>query len=199
MAIVLTNCAVVDALREQPLADAGVWIDGGRIAAVGPVDEVLAEAERAMPVDVLDLEGAHVIPGLMNMHVHFGLALPGQTAFLSEGVAARTLRMAANARAALEAGVTTVRLLGEWQGTDMALRDAIESGAVPGPRIFTAGAWVVCTGGHAHAFGVEADGADGFRQAVRAQLRAGVDLIKICISGGIAGQHEGFGGQVPGK
>ena len=196
MATVLTNCAVVDALREQPLRDAGVWIDGNRIVAVGPVDDTLAEAEKAGPIESLDLGGAHVTPGLMNMHVHLGLALPGQIAFLSEGVAERTLRMAANARAALEAGVTTVRLLGEWQGTDMALRDAIDRGAIPGPRIFTAGAWVVCTGGHAHEFGIQADGADGFRRAVRSQLQAGVDLIKICISGGIAGKHEGFGAQL---
>lgn len=196
MATVLANCAVVDALQEQPLSDAGVWIDGNRIAAVGPVDCVLSEAKQAGSVNVVDLDGAHVMPGLMNMHVHFGLALPGQTEFLSEGVAARVLRMAANARAALAAGVTTVRLLGEWRGTDFALRDAIERGRASGPRIFTAGAPVVCTGGHGHQFAIEVDGADGFRQAVRSQLKAGADLIKICISGGIAGKHEGFGAQL---
>ena len=196
MAIVLVDCSVADPRLERALVDAGVWIDGNRVAAVGAVDDVLAEAQRAGPVEVFDLDGAHVLPGLMNMHVHLGLALPGQTEFLAEGVAARALRMASNAKAALEAGVTTVRLLGEWQGTDMAVRHAIERGQIPGPRIFTAGSWVVCTGGHAHQFGVEADGADGFRRAVRGQLKTGVDLVKICVSGGIAGEHEGFGGQL---
>lgn len=193
---VLANCTVVDAPRGEALADAGVWIDGTRIGAVGPVDEVLAAAERAAAVSVLDLDGSHLLPGLMNMHVHLGLALPGQTAFLSEDVLARALRMCSNARLALEAGVTTVRLLGEWRGTDFALRDAIDRGLVPGPRIFTAGAPIVCTGGHGHDFAVEVDGADEFRRAVRAQIKAGADLIKICISGGIAGKNEGFGGQL---
>jgi imidazolonepropionase-like amidohydrolase len=196
VAIVLANCAVVDGLWEQPLSDAGVWIGDGRIAAVGPVDDVVADAREAGPVEILDLDGAHVLPGLMNMHVHLGLALPGQDEFLAEGAAQRALRMASNAKAALDAGITTVRLLGESEGTDFALRRAIDRGQVPGPRIFTAGSWVVCTGGHAHQFGVEADGADGFRRAVRAQLKTGVDLVKICVSGGIAGEHEGFGGQL---
>jgi imidazolonepropionase-like amidohydrolase len=83
-------------------------------------------------------------------------------------------------------------LLGEADGADFALRDAIERRYTSGPRIFTAGAPLVCTGGHGHDLvnACQADGADGFRKATRLQLRNGVDLIKICISGGIAGENE---------
>jgi len=84
-----------------------------------------------------------------------------------------------------------VRLVGESRYTDFALRKAIDAGAVDGPRIFTAGHALCCTGGHGwDADGLEADGADGFRRATREQLRAGADLIKVCVSGGIAGEHE---------
>lgn len=198
VAIVLSNCSVVDAVRREALHDAAVWVEEGRIRAVGDFEETVRAAEAGGEVQVIDLDGAHVMPGLMNMHVHLGLVLPGMTHLYTEADAARSLRMAANAKAALEAGVTTVRLLGEARGTDLALRSSIERGETPGPRIITAGAHVICTGGHGHQHSgaIEADGVDGFRRAVRDQLKAGVDLIKICISGGIAGEHEGFGPQL---
>lgn len=101
------------------------------------------------------------------------------------------LLMADSARRTLHAGVTTARLVGEGRYADFALRKGIEAGAVDGPRIFTAGHALCCTGGHGwEADALEADGADGFRQLTRAQIRAGADLIKVCISGGIAGQYE---------
>jgi imidazolonepropionase-like amidohydrolase len=101
------------------------------------------------------------------------------------------LLMADSARRTLHAGVTTVRLVGETQYADFALRKAIDLGAVDGPHIYTAGHALCCTGGHGHGSdGLEADGADGFRRATREQIRAGADLIKVCVSGGIAGEHE---------
>jgi imidazolonepropionase-like amidohydrolase len=189
--IVLTNCAVVDAERER-LPDAGVWIRGGTIAAVGPVDDVLATARAEGEPEIADLNGSYVLPGLANMHTHLhdsaretGRETPVEFAY----------RMAGTARATLEAGITTVRLVAEPCGADFALKRAIERGELLGPRIFTAGQALVCTGGHgfASAGTLEADGADGFRRAVRAQLANGADLIKVMISGGIAGEHEEIG------
>jgi imidazolonepropionase-like amidohydrolase len=191
MGTVLVNCMVVDAERDKPLVDAGVWVRQGRIAAVGPVDEVLAAARGDAESDLIDLDGAHVVPGLINMHTHLsdparetGRETPLEFAY----------RMAGHARRTVEAGVTTVRLVGEPRGADFALRRAIHAGEVVGPRILTAGRALVCTGGHgfAGAATLEADGADGFRRATRAQLRDGADLIKVMISGGIAGEHEGI-------
>src|SRR5579864_8195083 len=110
----------------------------------------------------------------------------------NETEAALALRMAQNAREALHAGVTTVRLTGERKHADFALKASIARGETRGPRIFTAGMACIATGGHGHtrAGTIEADGPDEFRKVVRMQLRAGADLIKIAISGGIAGEHE---------
>lgn len=173
----------------------GLWVDdSGRIAALGDPDTVLAAArEAAVGVPVVDLDGAVVAPGLVNMHVHLGLGLPGPMAeqLHSSNLAELVLLMADAARQTLQAGVTTVRLVGESRFADMALRKAIDTGAVPGPHVFTAGHALCCTGGHGwDADASEADGADGFRRATREQIRAGADLIKVCVSGGIAGEHE---------
>jgi imidazolonepropionase-like amidohydrolase len=185
---VLANCLLFDGT--STVADQALWIVDGTIREVGASDDVRAEAKGAA---VIDLDGDCVLPGLVNMHVHFGLALPGQMQERARGAsdAELVLSMAASARGALRAGVTTVRLVGESRYADFALRRAIEAGAVDGPRVFTAGHALCCTGGHGwDADALEADGADGFRRATREQLRAGADLIKICISGGIAGEHE---------
>ena len=189
--LVLVNCAVFDGREDASRPDTGIWITDGVIGAVGGSDDVRADAPR--DAAVVDLDGDHVMAGLVNMHVHFGLALPGPLADAVHRAnpAELVLLMADSARRTLRAGVTTVRLVGESRYTDFALRKAIDAGAVDGPRIFTAGHALCCTGGHGwDADGLEADGADGFRRATREQLRAGADLIKVCVSGGIAGEHE---------
>src|SRR6266542_2305114 len=189
MATLLTNCAVVDGVTDAARADTSVLINGNTIGAVGPRAELRDQAEQEV-----DLEGGYVMAGLANMHVHFGLILPGIAGdrLVNETQAALGVRMAQNARATLHAGVTTVRLVGERHHADFALKVSIASGETHGPRIFTAGMAVIATGGHGHtrAGTIEADGADDFRKKVRMQLKAGADLIKICISGGIAGEHE---------
>ncbi|MFD2354044.1 hypothetical protein ACFSTC_39330 [Nonomuraea ferruginea] len=82
--------------------------------------------------------------------------------------------MADGARRTLDCGVTTVRCVAEKDHADFALRRAIEAGRVPGPRMFTAGRALVCTGGHGHegTDTLECDGVDGFRRGTRAQLKA---------------------------
>jgi len=193
---VLVNCSIVDASAETARGDHAVWVRDGLIAAVGPVDDVLAESGADRP-EVVDLGGAHLTAGLANMHVHLGLKLPGGASarLATESEAALGLRMAANARAALLAGVTTLRLVAEKQHADFALRAAIERGEAIGPRIFTAGQAIACTGGHGRTSGVvEIDGVAQARRAVRLQIAAGADLIKVMASGGISGEHEGASG-----
>lgn len=164
----------------------------GRIEAVGPEAEL-----RALPAAAgareLDLTGRVLSPGLVNMHVHLGLALPGTAgaAIASKSDPDLLLVMADGAKRTLQAGVTTTRLVGESRYLDFALRRGIEAGIVPGPRIFTAGHALCCTGGHGwDSDALEGDGADELRRLARLQIRHGADLIKVCISGGIAGEHE---------
>lgn len=191
--LLLRDCVVIDATAEAPLRDAAVWIEGERIRAVGAEPGIIEQA-RATGCAEIDLGGAFLAPGLINMHTHFSLSLPGN---LSDRVSSMTphelaLYMADGARRTLHSGVTTVRCVGEREHADFALRKAIGEGLVPGPRMFTAGRGLTCTGGHGHgsAGAMECDGATGFRRGVRTQIRAGADLIKVMISGGISGRHE---------
>ncbi|MBM3678475.1 MAG: amidohydrolase family protein [Actinobacteria bacterium] len=187
--LLLTDCTLVDVVSGSNVPDAAIAIAGGRIAAAGPRAAVPSQAAAT-----IELDGAHVLPGLINCHVHFGLVLPGAEGerLRGETEAARALRMAANARATLQAGVTTVRLVGEEPYADIALRASIRRGETVGPRVLCSGPLLVATGGHGWELpGTrEANGADGFRHAVREHVKHGVDWVKISVSGGIAGENE---------
>jgi imidazolonepropionase-like amidohydrolase len=179
LALVGANLVAIDG--GAPLENATVLISGERITAVGPAASV------AVPVGakVIPMQGRWLIPGLMNMHVHLGLKLPGAAgdSLVNETDTEEVLRMAGNARRSLLAGVTTLRLVGEDHGTDFALRAAIDRGEVLGPRIKTAGEVIVPTGGHGS---LEADGPYALAHVVRKQIKDGADWIKIAISGGIS-------------
>ena len=171
-----------------PLSDAVVVIEGDRIVAIGP------SATTPVPAGagVIRANGRWLLPGLMNMHVHLGLALPGRAGaeLANESEAALALRMAANARGSLHAGVTTVRLTGDPRHADFALKKAIDNGSAEGPRIFSAGRHVLVTGGHGSRDGAPTfDGPYEIRRAVRQEIDAGATWIKIAISGGIADEH----------
>jgi imidazolonepropionase-like amidohydrolase len=182
--IALTGGTVVSTDTGAETPNAVVLIAGGRIVKVGPADltPIPADAKR------IDMHGKWLIPGLMNMHVHLGLKLPGAAgdSLVNETDPEEVLRMAANARRSLLAGVTTLRLVGEDHGTDFALRAAIDRGEVMGPRIKTAGEVIVPTGGHGS---MEADGPYALAHVVRKQIKDGADWIKIAISGGISDSH----------
>jgi imidazolonepropionase-like amidohydrolase len=190
--LLVTGCHVVDGLADRPLADAAVWIADGRIRQVDTRDAVRAAAPAGCRE--VDLGGAFLTAGLLNMHTHFSLSLPGPGGDRVRTLSSHALAlyMASGARRTVLGGVTTVRCVAEKEHADFALREAIDSGLAIGPRIFTAGRALVCTGGHGHdgTDTLQCDGADDFRRGVRAQVAAGADLIKIMISGGIAGEHE---------
>ena len=168
--------------------DAVVVIEGERITAIGPA----ATTPVPQGAEVIRAAGKWISPGLMNMHTHYGLVLPGRVGaeLANESEAALALRMAANARTSLMTGVTTTRSTGESKGADFALRRAIDRGEAVGPRIVTAGQSVRVTGGHGWKAGDEGlDNPDAFRRAVRREVFAGAEWIKIAISGGIADTH----------
>jgi imidazolonepropionase-like amidohydrolase len=103
------------------------------------------------------------------------------------------LRCAANVERHLRAGVTTIRDVGSTYGLAVDVGRAIATGVLRGPRVVAAGRAVAMTGGHAHYLGKEADGADGVRRAVREELKAGADCIKVMASGGVYGSREEVG------
>lgn len=193
--ILLHNCSVFDGVADRPIARAAVLIRSERIVEIGPEAEVSAHAMAGHRA--LDLGGGFLMAGLLNMHTHFSLSLPGPGGDEVSRMSAHqlTLYMASGARRTLNSGVTTVRCVAEKDHAEFAIRAAIDAGLAVGPRIFTAGRALVCTGGHGHGGSdtLECDGADGFRRGTRAQISTGADLIKVMISGGIAGEHETIG------
>jgi imidazolonepropionase-like amidohydrolase len=163
---------------------AAVLVEGDTIRAIGPASEVRAPDGAA--VDVLDFGDATILPGLVDVHTHlngFGDGRPGDDlATLPDEIL--LLQAARNARAHLEAGVTTLRDCGTKNRTGFALRDAARLSIVPAPRLVLCGRPITITGGHLWYFGAEADGEDGVRRMVRQMVKEGADCIKIIATGG---------------
>jgi imidazolonepropionase-like amidohydrolase len=113
-----------------------------------------------------------------------GLDLGDEHAQALEHDFRNVLRGVRNARRVLSAGITTLRSVGEKKHLEAHLRDAISEGWIPGPRMVICGQFIMRTGGHCWYLGVEADGPDGLRQAVREQIKNGADFIKLMVTGG---------------
>jgi len=136
----------------------------------------------------LDIGGRTVIPGLINAHIHlcFDPGAPEQfKALRDEPPAVTAIRAASRARRMLEAGVTMARDLGGVNYIEMAVRDLINNGEIPGPRLLCAGKQITMTGGQGWPMGRESDGADEVRKAAREQIKAGADLVKLMATGGV--------------
>lgn len=184
--VALVGGNVVDLAGKAPIRDAVVLVEDERIQAIGP------RATTRVPPDakVIPMDGKWLIPGLMNMHVHLALNLPGASRIYNEMPDSMVLRSLDNAQKSLWSGVTTIRLTGSDAGVDFTLKRAIDSGLFDGPRIHTAGSSIVATGGHGK---TEVNGAAEFSRAVREQVRAGATWIKLGISGGISDTHGDIG------
>jgi len=188
---------VFDAKRGKLTGEMTLVIEDGRINAMsaGHSDPAGGAAR------TINLKGMTCLPGLIDSHVHLtGETSPtGYTDQFRWNVADYAIRSTVYARRTLEAGFTTVRNLGDGDNASISLRNAINQGVVPGPRIYTAGSAIGSTGGHA-------DGTDGYRadlqgdpgpklgiingpddawKAVRQHYKDGADLIKIMPSGGV--------------
>lgn len=160
-----------------------VLVEDGRIVSVGE------ERKVSVPKGAVtfDCRGLSLLPGLIDCHVHLCLGGDADVArTLREEAPALTLLKAARfARLTLEAGVTTIRDLGARDHSIFALKQAIDQGLTPGPRIVAAGLVICMTGGHARFIGRQADGPAEVIQAVREQLMAGAEVIKFIASGGV--------------
>jgi len=181
---------------KAPRGVTSIVIENGRISA-------LLDGRQSGPAGarVIDLGNRFVLPGLIDSHVHLDSDSGGQAALIetvTSSPALDALRAQWNGMKTLRAGFTTVRNLGDGRGATLALRDAVENGWVMGPRIVDAGRSISVTSGHMDgtlslAEGLASsvnqdnlcDGADSCREAVRRQVRRGVDVIKIATTGGV--------------
>jgi imidazolonepropionase-like amidohydrolase len=172
-----------------------VFVGDGRIIENGTVivegDRIIGVAESGIPVldDVkkISLEDRMLFPGFIDAHVHLTMdAGLDPSGAITRGPDPLIILKAANfARQTLMAGITSVRDLGGKNHVDLILRDAISAGIIPGPRMKAAGHMITMTGGHGWDMGHEADGMDGMRKAVRGELKAGVDVVKLMATGGL--------------
>jgi imidazolonepropionase-like amidohydrolase len=181
--VVLRAPRLLDGSGGQALPDAALWLDGGRVAWVGPAAALPAGAAEA---DSIELPGCTLLPGLVDAHVHLvASGGPELAADIPGTEAERTLAAIANCRRQLDSGTTLVRDLGAPGGEVIALAKAIEAGTVKGPAVIAAGPAVTMTGGHIAYMGRVADGPEQMRAAVRANLALGAGCIKVVATGGV--------------
>ncbi len=166
---------------EEPV----VVIEGPRIVTVEARTRVApAEARDGVTYRVA---GGTILPGLIDTHTHL-TCTPGPDDEFTSGISETNeyllLRAARNAVAALAGGVTTIRDCGSKQFLDVALRDAVRRGVLPGPRMYLCAGLITIADGHMHYWGAIANGADEARRAVRTRVEAGADFIKVMATGG---------------
>jgi len=158
-------------------------VRGSKISAVGP-SRTLTIPKGARRING---RGLTILPGLIDCHVH--LCLGGEAdvvgALESEHPSLTLLKSASYAKATLDAGFTTVRDVGARDHSIFALKQAVDSGLLPGPRIIGAGLAICMIGGHARFIGQEVEGTEQVRQAVIEQIAAGAGVIKVIASGGV--------------
>ena len=175
---------LIDGTGGPPLERAAILIEGDRITAVG-TEEAVAPPEGAQAAE-FSYEDKTILPGLVDCHVHLigiGDGRKGdELNLLPDEVL--TLQAARNARAHLYSGVTTVRDCGAKNQTTFMLRNAVEMGITPAPRMLLCGRPVAIIGGHLSYFGVEATGEVECRAAVRQLIKEGADFIKVTATGG---------------
>lgn len=190
---------LIDARAGRVLTDQSILIEGDRIKEVGPSTTVASHVPTG--ASVIDLSNATVLPGLIDCHTHI-TSNPQHAGYSSLGISTprEALYGARNARVTLEAGFTTIRNVGANGYADIALRDAINDGDVPGPRIDASGPAIGVTGGHCdesllapefhHKADGVADGVPALMQKTREIAKYGADCIKICASGGVLSKGD---------
>ncbi len=193
---VLRAGKLLDVKSGKVQANQVVVIEGDKITSIGPASDF-----KASPADtIVDLSNATVLSGLIDAHTHLTFNPHFGYDTLAISVPREALTGAHNARLTLEAGFTTVRNVGARGYSDVALRDAINAGDVPGPRMLVSGPALSITGGHCdndllpYEYHATSDGAaDGIEQVqhkTREIIKYGADLIKVCATGGVLSKGD---------
>ena len=172
-----------DGTGADAIRDATVVVDDGRITAAGPAATITVPPG----ADVLDLHDRFVMPGLIDCHSHISI-VPGlgdQIGQLRQASVKQALRATANLRRDFFAGTTTMRVMAEENFLDLDVREAIDAGVIPGPRLLCATRGITASNGHGRAHAAF-DGVDEIRRGVRENFQRGADHVKIFATGGVA-------------
>jgi imidazolonepropionase-like amidohydrolase len=205
--VVIKAGQLFDGTGDEYQRNVAIVVEGDKIKSVGPA----AEAKIPEGAEVVDLSGATLLPGLIDCHTHLaGRADRYDEIYRFKNTPYTSAFSAVvNARKTLEVGFTSVRDVGSRPFLAVDLRESIEDGFIVGPRVVASGPGISMTGGHGDlnrfaphvrvsVFPNErdfqiADGPDQVRQVVRAQIKYGVDLIKICATGGVLSRGDSPG------
>jgi imidazolonepropionase-like amidohydrolase len=186
MSLRIQASLLIDATGSEPVTDGAVLIDGTRIVAVGPTNAVPAGDEE------LRFPGGTLMPGLVDAHTHLSFNMGEQpVGSLDRGdPVVRALRATRYLQQDLAAGVTLIRVVGEMGFLDVAVKEAVATGTIAGPRMVIATRGLAATNGHGGEWpGNAVDGVDEMRKAVRTNLRRGADLTKLLVTGSV--DHPG--------
>lgn len=192
---VLRAAHLLDVESGHMLDNQAVVIDADKIVSIGDSAKVSTK-----DANVIDLGPATLLPGLIDVHTHLTFDPIYGLEALAISVPRQALIGAKNAKLTLEAGFTTVRNVGAEGYTDVALRDSIEAGELPGPHMITAGISLGRTGGHCdfnelpfeyHRYSeAVADGPDEILKRVRQNVKYGATVIKFCATGGVLSKGD---------
>lgn len=199
--VVVTAGHMVDVISGRTVDAPQVVITDGRITAIGRRGDAMPAGARQ-----IDLGERTLLPGLIDMHVHL-TADPTFSGYRGLEFTDNfwTVVGVANAKKTVEAGFTTVRNVGAGNYDDVAIKQGIENGYVPGPRIVPATYAIGATGGHCDSTGLPpsmhvdspgvADGPDAIRATVRKLRKYGAEVIKFCATGGVLSKTDSLGAQ----
>jgi imidazolonepropionase-like amidohydrolase len=202
---VIRAARMIDGTGAATIQNASIVVTGDRIVAAGPAASTPAPAGAR----VIDLGDVTLLPGFIDAHTHITGRTLGDPmndlAVVKDYQGYGAILGVANALKTLMAGFTSIRVVGSPNYDDMALRQAITDGRVPGPRMENAGHLIGITGGHCDENGFRpglieygpkegiANGVDEVRAAVRYQVKSGADVIKMCATGGVLSEGDAVG------
>ena len=181
---ILKAARLIDTAAEAVQEQAAILLEGNIVRQIGTAETV--HAPEGASVQEIDYGDATILPGLVDSHVHLNGIGDGRAGdeLVTLPDEVLTVQSAQNARRHLYSGVTTLRDCGAKNSTTFMLRQAVDLGIVPAPRLVLAGRPVAIIGGHLSYFGTAATGVDECRAAVRQLIKEGADFIKITATGG---------------